>query len=145
MPRPWMLVAAALVWIGLSAAPAPGQPYGSRTAPIPPGPTVSPYLNLTRPGGVPAINYYGLVRPQFDTYAGLRVLRQGILQSQLVGTAVTDLDAVPTTGRPAGFMTHGGYFMTTGGQAAVRGPAAIRVSVGSGGPTPTRSSGPAFR
>src|SRR5262245_39971875 len=38
-----------------------------------PRPAVSPYLNLTR-GGVPAVNYFDLVRPQVEVQSSLNVL-----------------------------------------------------------------------
>ena len=145
MTRILFSLAAALAGVAVTAAPAEAQPYGPRVGQLPPGPTVSPYLNLARRGTLPAVNYYGLVRPQFDTYAGLQVLRQGILQTQAAVPTVADVDAIPTTGRPAGFMTHAPYFMTTGGPTAGRTPAAVRGSVGSGGPTSSRSYRPAYR
>ena len=38
-------------------------------------PAVSPYLNLNRPGN-PAVNLYGLVKPQQDTTRQLQTLQQ---------------------------------------------------------------------
>jgi hypothetical protein len=137
-------LAAAVAGVAFTPAPVEAQPYGPRVGQLPPGPTVSPYLNLARRGTLPAINYYGLVRPQFDTYTGLQVLRQGILQTQAAVPTVADFDAIPTTGRPSGFLTHGVYFMTTGGPTAGR-SSAVRGPVGTATPTATRYSRPAFR
>jgi hypothetical protein len=134
-----LALAAVLTCVAGTAGPAAAQAPGPRTVQLPPGPTVSPFLNLTRRGTLPAINYYGMVRPQLNTYAGLQVLQQGILQSQLVGPAVADVDGVPTTGRPAGFMTHAPYFMTAGGPTAARG----RITINA--PAPARYSRSAFR
>lgn len=74
-------------------------------------PTISPYLNLAR-GGSPAINYYGLVRPQIQTQAALNQVQQQLLdqQTQLNQQQYGLTSGVPITGRPAGFMNHYGYF-----------------------------------
>ena len=71
------LVAVAALAAGRAEAQYYVQP---RTMPRP-YPTFSPYLNLGR-GGNPALNYYGLVRPQFETQRGLQQLQ-------------TQLDALP--------------------------------------------------
>src|SRR4051812_18227610 len=65
-----------LVVRGLVPDDASAQIIGPRAGGIPSGPTVSPYLNLLRPGNSPALNYYGLVRPQFQTNADLLGLQQ---------------------------------------------------------------------
>ena len=49
-------------------------------------PTVSPYLNLLRPGASPAINYYGLVRPQQQFQSDIGQLDQ---QSSALQQGVT--------------------------------------------------------
>src|SRR5438876_12440786 len=71
------------------------------------GPTTSRYLNLLR-GGNPAINYYGIIRPQTDLANSLLRL-QG--QQQLLGQENTLLlnGALPTTGHAARFFNYGGY------------------------------------
>jgi hypothetical protein len=62
-----VLVALALGAQNVAQAQFGGQ-IGSYTRPrTNSNPTVSPYLNLNRAGSNPAINYYGLVRPQMDT------------------------------------------------------------------------------
>lgn len=91
-----------------------------------PGPTVSPYLNLLRPGNSPAINYYGLVRPQFDTLAGFQRVQQRFNQ---LSAAQTLSEGPPTdtlvTGHQSSFMNYAGYFMTTNvGTRPVGAPAA---------------------
>ena len=103
----------------LSAATAGAQPLGPRAAPFQSGPTVSPYLNLLRGQGLPAVNYYGIVRPQFDTNARFRALGQTGLQSAAT-PAEPDGQFIPTTGLSAGFMNHGSFFMTTGGGGTAR-------------------------
>lgn len=84
-------------------------------------PAFSPYLNLLRPGVNPAINYFGLVRPQQEFRSGINNVQSEL---QGVGTAVNRLsyldNSVRETGHAAGFMTQGSNFMTlqAGGTAA---------------------------
>jgi hypothetical protein len=74
-------------------------------------PPVSPYLNLLNQGD-PAINYYGLVRPQFAYNRAL----------QNLGNELNYLEATPQggslppsqTGIRATFMTQYKYFMNNG-------------------------------
>src|SRR5262245_3364243 len=69
-------------------------------------PAFSPYLNLLRPGTNPAINFYGLVRPQQEFRSGINNLQSDI---QGVGAAVARMNyqdnAIHETGHAAGFMT----------------------------------------
>ena len=77
MKRCLLAAAVALAWVAAAVGPrAEAQftyqrpqtnPYG--------GNPVSPYLNLTR-GGNPAINYYGLVRPELDSLQMMQTLGQ---------------------------------------------------------------------
>jgi hypothetical protein len=71
-------------------------------------PVVSPFLNLNR-GGNQAINYYGLVRPQLDTAAGLQQLQR---QQQVLAQTPTPetVGGIPVTGHPAQFMSFSHYF-----------------------------------
>jgi hypothetical protein len=82
-------------------------------------PTVSPYLNLLRPGGTPAINYYGLVRPQFEFRATAQALQGQINQERQIlnsETAAPGSDyPLPPTGHGARFMSYAGYFGNPGG------------------------------
>jgi hypothetical protein len=82
-------------------------------------PAVSPQLNLLRSGTSPAINYYGIVRP--DITFGNSLYQLGVQQNLLQGQQ-TQLNALtmyttlpPTGGYRAGFMTQSKYFMNTGG------------------------------
>ena len=82
-------------------------------------PTVSPYLNLLQ-GGNPAINYYGLVRPQLAFRNALQNLGENV---NTIGNNVNSLETnQPTqTGHRSSFMTQGAYFMTNGsGVGAMR-------------------------
>jgi hypothetical protein len=74
-------------------------------------PTVSPYLNLARPG-LPAINYYGLVRPQLQTDAFIQ--QQLALQQSGVntGTVVDPNAPLPATGTTVRFQSQAAYFGT---------------------------------
>src|SRR5215203_848978 len=66
-----------------------------------PRPGLSPYLNLNR-GGNPAINYYGLVRPQIAAERAFQAIGTNIvnLQSEIA------TDQPVQTGIRASFMTH---------------------------------------
>jgi hypothetical protein len=101
-----------------------GRAYGQipyyRPGGVNPGlsPTVSPYLNLLRGGTAPAINYYGLVRPQFAFASELYGLQQ---QVNTLGQQVSAEEAAATpvsTGHRSGFMTHTRYFQTLGSPPA---------------------------
>jgi hypothetical protein len=92
-------------------------------------PAISPYLNLNRSGN-PAINYYGLVKPQFDTSQQLQLLqRQQQLQQQelqMYQFGVPTEDAAFTgysqTGHSTTYFNYSHYF----GQAS----SATRPAVG---------------
>jgi len=85
-------------------------------------PAFSPWLNLNRPGASAAVNYYGLVRPQFTVNSSIYQLEQqtGALQQaqQQPAGAVSEL---PPTGHASGFLNHSKYFLTRGGASAQRG------------------------
>lgn len=80
-------------------------------------PVFSPYLNLLRNDNDPAINYFGLVRPQVDFRRALNQVEQdeGSLearqQQMLSGTTAPVL---PATGHASGFLTQRKYFMNRG-------------------------------
>src|SRR5262245_26793062 len=78
-----------------------------------PRPAVSPYLNLTR-GGLPAVNYFGLVRPQIETQQALQNLQQ---QIQLGVNPLVNPGANPqvlTTGHSATFNNLSHYYPVGG-------------------------------
>jgi hypothetical protein len=93
-----------------------------------PKPAVSPYLNLLR-GGNPAINYYGLVRPQEDTATALLQLQQQ-QQQQMANQALLAAGdpTLPVTGHPTRFFNYSHYFFNQGG-----GPAGVLGATGLGG------------
>jgi hypothetical protein len=120
------LAALGLVSAALAAAPgrATAQGFGTFGRPPVGRPAVSPFLNLFR-GGNPAINYYGLVRPEIDTRNSLLQLQQqsvqGAIPLGIVGQP-TDrtLQGPPSTGHPVRFGNYGRYFANLGsGQAVI--------------------------
>lgn len=109
------------------AAAQPGQ-IGSYTRPRTNNyPTVSPYLNLTRPGQT-AVNYFGIVRPQVQTNRAIEMIEQGAFADPRFGNAANlgvapDGTAIPgmnryyadqaaglQTGHPATFFHYSHYY-----------------------------------
>lgn len=135
---PWLSAVA----VGLAAfasearAQLPARNFGA--APTPP---YSPYLNLVRPGANPAINYYGLVRPQMDFARSIQGLQGQLLSTQQSIMSQQAGGEVLTTGHPVYFLNYGAFFLNTGaGQSSSAGtgpaPTAAGMSfVGSGRPT----------
>ncbi len=84
-----------------------------------PNPTISPYLNLTRPGNT-AINYFGIVRPQQEAIRQFQQIdSQMMLDEQLAAQAFAGQPTVgPTfgriTGHPAGFFNYSHYYTFPG-------------------------------
>jgi hypothetical protein len=121
-----LLPCLAIIVLGLSASVARAQsPVGA------PPPPYSPYLNLLRPGANPAINYYGLVRPQQDFARSMQSIQGQLLNTQqaIADQASGDL----TTGHPTYFMNYGGYFMNMG--PGLAGGAARAPAIGGTAPT----------
>jgi hypothetical protein len=92
----------------VEAQPLPGTYPGSYG-----NPTLSPYLNLLRTGGAPAINYYGLVRPQQAYYNAFTTLEQQVAASR-VAAAAAENQAAPATGHPITFLNYQKFFLNTG-------------------------------
>jgi hypothetical protein len=111
----WVALASGTVFVWLSLQTAAAQPPRPQlgVAPTNPyqGPALSPYLNLFRRDTLPAINYYGIVRPQFETNASLQQLQEQSLQTRQEVTAEAERFA-PTTGHPVQFQNQGPYFLT---------------------------------
>ena len=117
--------------IGTAAAQPPAAPRSAN------GPTTSPYLNLARRGLGPAVNYYGIVRPQVQTAATLQGLQEPTnLPSPFAAASGGDQPVV--TGNPYGFQnyrlyfqnqfTAGGYGPPQVGQASNRTPLAAPIA-----------------
>lgn len=112
--KPLMLHLACAVGLALACS------GSARAQPGAPRPTFSPYLNLTRPGGTPALNYYGLVRPELQFRQSIQNLQGAVTANQqVIGNLQTGGTGVPTTGHPTQFLNYGGYFLNSGGTAAV--------------------------
>ena len=81
----------------------------------PPRPAFSPYLNLVRPGASPALNYYGLVRPEIQARQSIQNLQGAVSTNQrALGSLEADLNSLPGTGHQTMFLNHQSYFMTNG-------------------------------
>jgi hypothetical protein len=77
------------------------NPYGT--------PAFSPYLNLLRPGTNPAINYYGLVRPEIQTNSSIRQLQA---QTSANANAIIDEQTgLAATGHTVQFQNTTHYFL----------------------------------
>jgi hypothetical protein len=108
---PVVALATGLIAISnVGSAHAQNQGYGSMQSPGQ-RPTTSPYLNILRSGGSPAINYYGVVRPEVNFSNSLFQMQtqQGTLAAQQQD--LMSYTAVPPTGHAAGFGTQTKYFM----------------------------------
>jgi len=86
-------------------------------------PAVSPYLNLLRTGSTPAINYYGIVRPDIYFRNNINTLDQDQQSLANQQQNLANYNALPATGQSgaARFMTQSRYFMTNGGRGGVGG------------------------
>lgn len=105
--------------LGAANAQQPGtpntqQPGTPGTQPYSPS-VVNPYLNLLNRGN-PAINYYGIVRPQIQQGQQLQMLQFGLnrtaAEATAAETAATTPGAPAATGHTVGFMTYTRYFNT---------------------------------
>jgi hypothetical protein len=111
----------AIVIVALGTNLVQAQPPGGYAPPPPPGginmrpPAFSPYLNLLR-GGSPAVNYYGLVRPEMQFRQAIQNLSADVaMNQQMIGGLGSELGAIQSTGHPTQFMNLGGYFMNSSG------------------------------
>jgi hypothetical protein len=124
----------------LATSPAAAQalrPVGS--------PGISPYLNLVRPGASPAINYYGIVRPQLQYNTAINSLEQQVAASKVAITAQESLN-VPTTGHQVAFLRYQQYFLNVGAvspfqniQATAGAGTSAGASAGYGGSAASRA------
>lgn len=115
-------------------------PGGPTTPPV-----FSPYLNMLRDTSPPAINYFGLVRPQITAQARFGALQQQINSTQQqLGTAGNGFD-LPVTGQPAFFLNTGGYFMNNQVGASTSGNRLPGVSLPGSQGTTSRPTGLPYR
>lgn len=126
------------VFLLIVAAPAFAQP----TPPVGPNanrPTVSPYLNLLR-GGSPAINYFGIVRPELQMQQNLGQLQQQLNQANqnMQGLAENLVPAgeqvLPTTGHAVQFNNTLNYFNRMPGGSGVNTAGRPGMGMGTGLP-----------
>jgi hypothetical protein len=129
-----------LITVGAGAAEAQQPPLGginqSRR------PVFSPYLNLLRTENDAAVNYYGLVRPQFDFRRALQQVEQEESSLEAGQRQIRDAatgQALPATGHASGFLNQGRYFMNrSGAGGAARqgggGTAVARPTLGTAAP-----------
>jgi hypothetical protein len=135
------LLLALLALVGMAAWVSPVLAQPSPFGPAPFGqapfgrPAVSPYINLARPGTNPAIEYYGIVRPQLGFYNTVQGLQQDVYGNQqaIIATGFglgQGQMLPPTTGVPANFMTQNRFFMTRGNGRLGAGAAPGQASPG---------------
>jgi hypothetical protein len=113
-----------LVAVVLTVLPVPAawaQQYIGPSGPASSRPAISPYLNLLRSGQPPGLNYYNLVRPEFEFRGNINQLQaQTTANRQAINTVDTAL-STPITGHRSGFMTYGGYFLNNNAQGNLPG------------------------
>jgi hypothetical protein len=116
------LAGLAFLW---AAGPAWAQVYNPGAAYS--RPVVSPYINLLRgtANGVnPAINYYGIVRPEIDFRRSLIGLQGQVTAEQQEIAAQEQYGVQPFTGHAAFFRNYSHYFPGGAGQNIAIGPRA---------------------
>jgi len=113
-------IAIAIGMLVLGAGPALAQgPYvRPQTSPLA-RPALSPYLNLLH-NGSPAVNYYGLVRPQQEFGSSLQEIQNEIRTPQTAPSASSGATSLPITGHPSRFFSHGSYFFSHLGSGSYR-------------------------
>lgn len=93
-----------------------GQGQGS-AVPAPPSGAMN-WLNLNRAGNSPAVNYYGIVRPNAVTQNSLQNIQQEYNNlSQSVLNNDSNTTTMNGTGHSATFMNYGHYFPRMGNGA----------------------------
>src|SRR6266542_4675512 len=95
------------LFAGACQAQLPGMPLGGAFGGQFSRPAVSPYLNINR-GGDPAINYYGLVRPQVAFNKAFQTLGDNVVALESATNQPSQ------TGQRSSFMTQSRYFMNNG-------------------------------
>jgi hypothetical protein len=111
----------------------------------PPRPALSPYLNLLRPSTLPAINYYGLVRPQQQVQASLQSLQAQTTAIGAAAATAADGEQPVVTGVPFGFGNAGFYFQNQFRTGAVGGAPGFGTNLGRSQAAPTGPARPPSR
>jgi hypothetical protein len=78
-------------------------------------PAVSPWLQLNRLGAPASLNYYNLVKPQFQFGSAIQGLENQQALSSAQQTSFQNYLTLPATGHQASFNTHLRYYDTAGG------------------------------
>jgi hypothetical protein len=105
-------LAASCLLVLTVALEAPAQLPGSfapGTPPMQAGPTFSPYLNLLQRGN-PAINYYGLVRPEMQFRSAIQNLSNELEQTQADTAVNGQSQNLTQTGHPIQFFNLSHYY-----------------------------------
>ena len=129
------IIASSLLFGSHALAQGPVSPLQTPMGP-PARPAFSPYLNLARFGASPALNYYGLVRPQMQLSSSVQAL-----QSQALAPSTQDFlaEQAITTGNAFGYQNYQSYFQNqysfngSGGFGTNRGANGQRGTTGIGG------------
>jgi hypothetical protein len=130
------LLAALVLGIGFGPARARAQAVPPRGVPGYASPVVSPYLNLLRRGSDPAVNYYGLVRPEVEFRNSIQSLQQQVTTLGTETTAEQGAAALPPTGHPTRFRDYSRYFARTGAVGVTGAAPAAAPRPASPAPTP---------
>jgi hypothetical protein len=124
---PLWVACAVSVLVGAAGAaraqpPVPGGPGATR-------PAFSPYLNLARPGTAPALNYYGLVRPEVQFRQNIQNLQGAVTANQqAIGGVQADVTGVSVTGHPTQFLNYGGYFLSNNNPTLYSRPTVLQTT-----------------
>jgi hypothetical protein len=119
----FLTIAGALALFFGCVSPSLAQAFGGRF----PGGTpfiapTSPYLNLNRAGSNPAINYYGLVRPEFEFRAAYQSLQREVGQDRALVRETIGEGGLPVTGHSTSFLNFSHFFPGPGVRAVTRTP-----------------------
>src|SRR5206468_2651681 len=118
--RPFVTLAALPVLLGWGPAAAVAQVTPLRPGGVPFNPpVVSPYLNLTRPGNT-ALNYYNLVRPEFEFRAAYQGLQVQANRQQAEINQVAGEESLPATGHSSSFFNYSHFYPGRGGAGVSR-------------------------
>jgi hypothetical protein len=135
-----------LITLGLLLAPAvvraqgPGPYVRPQTNPYA-RPVFSPYLNLLNGATNPAINYYGLVRPEIDFRSSLQQLQQQV-NTLPTTPGVSEATGLPATGHATQFLNYS-HFYSSGLPGQSAGAAGRRPSGPQAAPTQPTVAAPA--
>jgi hypothetical protein len=95
------------LWFACAACGIAAGAVDVQAQPLPSRPTFSPYLNLTRQGGTPALNYYGLVRPEQQFRQSIQTLQGAATANQQAIGDIQTGGGLPATGHPTQFLNNG--------------------------------------